>query len=554
MSCRLYHQIRYGCRNPACKVPTCRSCRDRLANNVPYRVPTPLTARAIASFLVSLDNPYRHLCLDDPRPKTDVHDLAFPTSRVLQALLSAKESGSFLQDEHLPYWLSHRSHLPEWAARASKDEQNLSLKSMLVFDERSQDRLELPAEKSLDTIKSHDDRILSMPIDPKSFSQKLFNTASWKLSAFVEVRNGRYRLPSLENDKRLSLKETLAYWEVHFHEHNRQIQRKQPSLHIHPVIGVFLYPYLTVTENLDLASTMVSMFGRSVYESYQQNDGRRLLGALGRTCPFKNKHRCEGAGTSISKREAMLRLVQDVLESPKGLQTYGVDLRNRPDTPDGQSRTLSPIFLVQEFHTLFLLGQHPQFILTCLLKSVSATHANSQFGSTCPDDVAAHVVNVIFGALIALVQMGHQGFDTESWQEFVQCRQQGCCLPIKLANSTTRKTVVQYLAAYQNTLAINLVTTALRSVASRNYAHSIVSQHSLGTTDSLRHLHTIRTDYLDRIFHFLKPGPSLRRVWDIKILLEWVRTTFLENWDGRAKFSWSSDVGCAIDFMGLLCE
>jgi hypothetical protein len=54
-------QILYGCKSAYCTTPTCLSCNKR---NVPrpYRPPTQLTARALAHFLASQDNPRRGLC------------------------------------------------------------------------------------------------------------------------------------------------------------------------------------------------------------------------------------------------------------------------------------------------------------------------------------------------------------------------------------------------------------------------------------------------------------------------------------------------------------
>ena len=59
-------QILYGCHNPFCTTPTCLSCKKRL-KSVPLRIPTQLTARALANFLASQDNPITGLCPHDPR-------------------------------------------------------------------------------------------------------------------------------------------------------------------------------------------------------------------------------------------------------------------------------------------------------------------------------------------------------------------------------------------------------------------------------------------------------------------------------------------------------
>ncbi|KAF2468522.1 uncharacterized protein BDR25DRAFT_304945 [Lindgomyces ingoldianus] len=58
---RYISQILYGCSNPYCTTPTCLSCKKRLTSK-PFRAPTQLTARALAHFLASQDDPHTGLC------------------------------------------------------------------------------------------------------------------------------------------------------------------------------------------------------------------------------------------------------------------------------------------------------------------------------------------------------------------------------------------------------------------------------------------------------------------------------------------------------------
>ncbi|KAF2264692.1 hypothetical protein CC78DRAFT_463070 [Lojkania enalia] len=58
---RYISQILYGCKCRFCITPTCLSCKKRLAAK-PFRAPTQLTARALAHFLASQDNPHQALC------------------------------------------------------------------------------------------------------------------------------------------------------------------------------------------------------------------------------------------------------------------------------------------------------------------------------------------------------------------------------------------------------------------------------------------------------------------------------------------------------------
>ncbi|PVH94305.1 hypothetical protein DM02DRAFT_618720 [Periconia macrospinosa] len=58
---RFLSQILHGCTAAHCTTPTCLSCNKRLVSR-PFRAPTHLTARALAYYLASRDNPRRALC------------------------------------------------------------------------------------------------------------------------------------------------------------------------------------------------------------------------------------------------------------------------------------------------------------------------------------------------------------------------------------------------------------------------------------------------------------------------------------------------------------
>ena len=60
-------QIQYGCVNEFCDTPTCLSRNKRMTHK-PFRPPTELTARILAFHLVSEDDPYSHLCPNQPVP------------------------------------------------------------------------------------------------------------------------------------------------------------------------------------------------------------------------------------------------------------------------------------------------------------------------------------------------------------------------------------------------------------------------------------------------------------------------------------------------------
>lgn len=65
-------QLRYGCQSKSCTTSTCFSCRRRLAGNAPVRRYNATSARTLAIFLASQDNPERGLC------RNPSVDLPFP--------------------------------------------------------------------------------------------------------------------------------------------------------------------------------------------------------------------------------------------------------------------------------------------------------------------------------------------------------------------------------------------------------------------------------------------------------------------------------------------
>lgn len=55
-------QLRHGCQDPHCTIPTCFTCRRRLAGTAPLRRYNATSARTLACFLAGQDNPEKGLC------------------------------------------------------------------------------------------------------------------------------------------------------------------------------------------------------------------------------------------------------------------------------------------------------------------------------------------------------------------------------------------------------------------------------------------------------------------------------------------------------------
>lgn len=62
LNSRFIAQLRYGCGNPSCTTPSCLSCRKRMAGKAPLRRYNPTSARTLAVYIATQDDPERQLC------------------------------------------------------------------------------------------------------------------------------------------------------------------------------------------------------------------------------------------------------------------------------------------------------------------------------------------------------------------------------------------------------------------------------------------------------------------------------------------------------------
>ncbi|KAM0489791.1 hypothetical protein ACHAP8_012235 [Fusarium lateritium] len=77
---RYIHQLRSGCDNVNCATPTCFTCRRRLAGKAPVRRYNTTSARTLAIYLASQDDPEKDLCpflRKSPEPSVALNNLIF---------------------------------------------------------------------------------------------------------------------------------------------------------------------------------------------------------------------------------------------------------------------------------------------------------------------------------------------------------------------------------------------------------------------------------------------------------------------------------------------
>ncbi|KID93175.1 HECT domain-containing protein [Metarhizium guizhouense ARSEF 977] len=98
---RYIAQLRVGCGSPQCNTATCFTCRKRLVGKAPIRRYSPTSARTLAVYLASQDNPDRYICPYLRRsnsPPPAVNTLIFstqrPRSQTFSDLPSPRASGS----------------------------------------------------------------------------------------------------------------------------------------------------------------------------------------------------------------------------------------------------------------------------------------------------------------------------------------------------------------------------------------------------------------------------------------------------------------------------
>ncbi|KAJ5499157.1 hypothetical protein N7453_008208 [Penicillium expansum] len=170
-------QLLHGCNDPGCRTSTCASHRRRLSEG-PYRRYTELSARTLACYLASLDDPETGLCLNLPKPPPqltaeDYHRISLRRTRTLEAQTAA----------------AHRSPKPDRydedhsAHDVSRPSQNRSAVSE-VKEGGSSPQIRTGGSYIRDLDHTAEQQLK----DPKSFTQNLFDTISLRMVEWLPLR------------------------------------------------------------------------------------------------------------------------------------------------------------------------------------------------------------------------------------------------------------------------------------------------------------------------------------------------------------------------------
>jgi hypothetical protein len=170
-------QLLHGCDDPGCRTSTCASHRRRLSEG-PYRRYTELSARTLACYLASLDDPETGLCLNVPKPPPqltaeDYHRISLRRTRTLEAQTAAANRSPRPEqyDEYHP------------AGDASKPSQNRSAVPK-VKEESSSSQTRTGSSYIRDLDHTAEQQLK----DPKSFTQNLFDTISLRMVEWLPLR------------------------------------------------------------------------------------------------------------------------------------------------------------------------------------------------------------------------------------------------------------------------------------------------------------------------------------------------------------------------------
>jgi hypothetical protein len=243
------------------------------------------------------------------------------------------------------------------------------------------------------------------------------------------------------------------------------------------------------------------------------------------------------------------RLINDVGTSEALFRTFGTK-----GCPSGIIGRVAPYYSVDQtashFGKLEKVMHGSEIVFLSLYEDCAVAYrqprsADGVLGRPLDHYKAAHVVNVCFGALLSRFQVAEPWKSPSSYDAYLTLRDMG--LFVSPAGSEIHLVAdeVQGLDCpwlHQNPVHARLMRRLLRVIASRTMQYSSTSENVRGFVECLVNFVASR----DGSSNFIG-NPA-------RILLEWTRIVFQQCWDNEEIFCWTSDVGCAIEFMNILCK
>ena len=218
--------------------------------------------------------------------------------------------------------------------------------------------------------------------------------------------------------------------------------------------------------------------------------------------------------------------------------------------------------------SMLSLASEPQSISNTEYYQVILDRPNDPDGDTFLDpSKEAHIHCIILGALASLLPIVHVDFVIPAWKTFVTQRKAGRSIPHWAPRSQgVADAVLLLVDIYSNPTASDVVKGLTRAFGSRlrqqhkkdftEYTEQIIAwiqRQSDMPTDEIYTVNVRRgkeVHYYDgQLGTAGNNGPSFAR-----IVLEWIRTVLLTDWDLQPLVPRCGDVGGALRFMACLCR
>jgi hypothetical protein len=175
-------QLRYGCQSKTCTTPTCFSCRKRLARGAPVRRYNATSARTLAIYLASQDNPEQGLC------RNPVVDLPYPPINKHPKVTAQRSPPNEISDISNPQAVPH-------LGRNGADPGSKTLRLFKTTSRRDGDDNQV--ETNTGPRKGKSQKVGSVmkgmeeprPTDHRSFVQNVFGTVAFKMVEWLTPRN-----------------------------------------------------------------------------------------------------------------------------------------------------------------------------------------------------------------------------------------------------------------------------------------------------------------------------------------------------------------------------
>ncbi|KAK2761803.1 hypothetical protein FQN54_001631 [Arachnomyces sp. PD_36] len=225
---RYINQLLYGCQDPNCTTPTCFSYRRRVTDG-PLRKLTELSARTVACYLASQDNPENGLCRNEPAIPSDFHtpgdsrktNKRSPQARSPDVKVVSDSASLTSMTEQRENGHNRESFSPSYEGRGSH---NRSTPSEFA------DILSPPSSGEKQPEATGGKRAQNMK-DPKSFTQNLFDTLSLRMVEWLPLRRSPGDFDSSSNGMRTRSRQSPTDNSFSSDSQTPSARRRRPSNH-----------------------------------------------------------------------------------------------------------------------------------------------------------------------------------------------------------------------------------------------------------------------------------------------------------------------------------